>query len=486
MHLCVKVSAVIAMVCCLSIGAPLPSTHAASLVTMKTVIDQSIVGVTQTSEVSNKYALVIGNSRYASSPLKNPVNDAHAISLSFQRLGFQVDERTNLDYRSLNDAVESFGKHLKKDGVAVFYYAGHGVQVNGENYLVPVDADIQTESEIKFKTVNVGALLEKMNDANSNTNIIILDACRNNPFIRSSSRSKGQSGLASIDAPSDTFIAYSTAPNKTADDGNGANGLYTAELIKVLESPGLTLEQIFKKAAKSVKEKSGSKQMPWIASNLSEDFWFIPPVNTPPPIGGDVIKNPLTGMEFITVKGGCFSMGDAFGDGDVDEKPVHEVCLNGFAMAKYDVTVDDFRKFTKVTGYLTEAERYGGCRVANATTWVDDSTKNWKNPGFDQEDRSPVVCVTWNDANEFIKWLSKASGRNYRLPTEAEWEFAARNGGKNERYAGSSDARSLALFANTCDENCQFYTLAVLVKHFRSLIPDTERRGSFPVHPQVV
>jgi len=161
---------------------------------------------------------------------------------------------------------------------------------------------------------------------------------------------------------------------------------------------------------------------------------------------GSAYKDPTTGMEFVRVKGGCYQMGDTFGDGDSDEKPVHEVCVDDFYIGKYDVTVGDFRRFVSDTGYSTEAEKGDGCYVWSGSSWNKDSSKNWKNPGFSQEDRNPVVCVTWNDAKAYAGWMQGKSGKAVRLPTEAEWEYAARSGGKAEKYAGGNDIDSVAWY----------------------------------------
>jgi formylglycine-generating enzyme required for sulfatase activity len=161
---------------------------------------------------------------------------------------------------------------------------------------------------------------------------------------------------------------------------------------------------------------------------------------------GSAYKDPTTGMEFVRVKGGCYQMGDTFGDGDSDEKPVHEVCVGDFYIGKYDVTVGDFRKFVNGTGYSTEAEKGDGCYAWTGSKWEKDSSKNWKNPGFSQEDRNPVVCVTWNDAKAYAEWMQTKSGKTVRLPTEAEWEYAARSGGKSEKYAGGNDIDSVAWY----------------------------------------
>ena len=170
--------------------------------------------------------------------------------------------------------------------------------------------------------------------------------------------------------------------------------------------------------------------------------------------GGAPFTDPATEMAFVLVKGGCYLMGDTFGDGDKDEKPPHEVCVNDFKLAKNVVTKGEFKKFADESGYRTEAEKGDGCYTWNGSTWKMDSHTNWRNPGFPQEDSHPAVCVSWNDAIAFTDWMSRKSGIRYRLPTEAEWEFAARSGGKKEKFAGFSEEGQLYQYANFCDSNC--------------------------------
>jgi formylglycine-generating enzyme len=164
--------------------------------------------------------------------------------------------------------------------------------------------------------------------------------------------------------------------------------------------------------------------------------------------------SPLDGLSFVTVSAGCFQMGDTFGEGQKDELPVHEVCVNRFSMAATVVTVGQFGRFVAATGYRTEAERGDGCTLFDGKTWARVPGTNWKNPGFTEGDNHPAVCVSWNDAQAYIGWVNRQTGGRYRLPTEAEWEFAARSGGKAERYAGTSDTATLFRFANFCDVNC--------------------------------
>jgi formylglycine-generating enzyme required for sulfatase activity len=157
---------------------------------------------------------------------------------------------------------------------------------------------------------------------------------------------------------------------------------------------------------------------------------------------------PIKGMEMVLVKGGCFQMGDTFGDGESDEKPVHEVCVDDFYIGKHEVTVGQFKKFVNDTGYDTEAEKGNGCDVWTGSSWKAETNKNWRNVGFSQDDSHPVACVSWNDAVAFTDWLKNKTGKNYKLPTEAEWEYAARSGGKNEKYTGGNDVDSVAWYAS--------------------------------------
>jgi len=154
-----------------------------------------------------------------------------------------------------------------------------------------------------------------------------------------------------------------------------------------------------------------------------------------------------SGLGFVPVPGGCFQMGNGFSDGYYLERPVHEVCLDSFNIARFDVRVGDFERFVRETGYITDSEKIGGCYVYDGNSWNRDSSAGWRSPGFKQGDSHPVVCVSWNDADRYAKWLSLNEKRVFRLPSEAEWEYAARGGGRKERYAGGDDVDDVAWYS---------------------------------------
>ena len=224
-------------------------------------------------EAGERLALVIGNSAYKVGPLRNPANDARAMAAALRSSGFEVMHGENLSYRRLFEMTRDFGRKLNPGVVALFYYAGHGLQVRDRNFLIPVEADPQSEEEVPYTSVDVNFLLDVMNRARSRVNIVILDACRNNPFARSFR--SGSSGLAQMDAPSGTLIAYATAPGRVASDGTGEHGLYTQHLLAHLTTPGLPIEILFKRVREGVERATESQQVPWESSSLKGDFSFV-------------------------------------------------------------------------------------------------------------------------------------------------------------------------------------------------------------------
>ena len=216
------------------------------------------------SAQEQRTALVIGNSNYKSAPLRNPVNDARDMATALRALNFDVIEKLNAGKREMVLAIDEFYKRLRRADVGVFYFAGHGMQIHGVNYLIPVKAYVTSETDIQWEAVPAGKVLGKMYEAGNKLNIVILDACRDNPFKRSfRTESKG---LAQMDAPKGTIIAYATSPGSVAADGSGRNGIYTKHLLKSLSSTGMTVYDVFRETGLGVMRETGEKQIPWISS----------------------------------------------------------------------------------------------------------------------------------------------------------------------------------------------------------------------------
>jgi len=423
-----------------------------------------------TAQGERRVALIIGNSAYTQGALANPVNDARDIAAALRQANFEVLFGENQNRRQMRELIRQFGEKIRNGGVGLFYFAGHGVQVSNENYLLPIGAEITKETEIEDEGIRVGFVLAQMEEARNKLNIVILDACRDNPFARSF-RSASERGLAvTRSAPTGTFIAYATGAGNVASDGAGRNGLFTQELLTNLKTPGLTLESVFRRTRTTVRSKSNGQQVPYDYSSVEgEDFYFLPPngampppvmtpapvVSTAPPaikptnnVRMSVAGVPLAAMSFLTasvdangnvtnqrqeqcygfvedlgggvklemveIPRGTFQMGasnsaiqealantresNATVEWFSIEQPQHEVSLRGFAMSKYEITQAQWHA---IMG---------------------------SNPSRFKGDNLPVEQVSWEEAQEFCRKLSTLTRRKYRLPSEAEWEYAARAG----------------------------------------------------------
>ena len=235
---------------------------------------------------STRVALVVGNGGYDPSnapELPNPVNDARLMATSLESSGFEVRLVTDADQAAMKKAIKAFGKRLVQaggDAVGLFYFAGHGIEDEGHNYLIPLGAEIESEVDFHTDAVLMDWVLARMERAGNRLNVVILDACRNNPFEGKRGASQG---LAQMNAPSGTLIAYAAAPKQVADDGEGENSPYTAALAEALVVPGLKIEDVFKRVRVAVEEATNGKQTPWENSSLRGDFYFVPEAEDPPP-----------------------------------------------------------------------------------------------------------------------------------------------------------------------------------------------------------
>jgi hypothetical protein len=239
-----------------------------------------VIRRTSSEAGGTRVALIIGNKDYKDVPLRNPVNDAEDLGQVLKRLGFSVTTRTNVNRREFEEAVDQFSRQIAGAEVAVFYFSGHGCQAQGENYLVPVGDVFNDEADLRYRAVNAGLVLDKMEEAKPGINIVILDACRNNPFkgVRSASR-----GLTALQAARGSFIAYATAPGKVASDGQDRNSVYTKHLLRAIESGGLDILQAFQRVAVEVDRETNGGQVPWFSSALMGSFSFNPSVASVPP-----------------------------------------------------------------------------------------------------------------------------------------------------------------------------------------------------------
>ena len=238
-------------------------------------LDRAIYNKRYSNE--NKIALVLGNSDYSHfSKLKNTLNDARDMRDILTKQGFDVLYLENGTLREMKKKVRAFAQKLKSGGVGLFYYTGHGMEVEGKNYLIPIGAQLPAKDEVEYESLAVNMLIDKMKNSHNRLNIVVLDACRVNPFDR------GGGGLAQINNAKGMYIAFATAPGEVASDGSGRNGLFTKHLIKAIQKPNLDLEEVFKQTRIGVYNESNEKQSPWSSSNIMGDFYFLLSQNSEP------------------------------------------------------------------------------------------------------------------------------------------------------------------------------------------------------------
>ena len=356
-------------------------------------------------------ALVIGNAAYANSVgrLENPVRDAERVGGALEAAGFEVRMERNLTENEFADLLDEFGEEARFASAAVFYYAGHGAVVGGENYLIPVDLEEPRERRVKSNAIEVADVVAAMR---GRQNLVFLDSCRTPPAggTRGTALSRGLVAVRTVPGEQ-ILIGYAAAEGKPALDGRrGANSPYAAALAEHLGTPGLDVNRMLRRVRNAVMEATRDAQQPWVADSLGEDFYFRPGKVSPPPTGS--WTSPL-GMEFVWIPAGRFTMGSPEGEeGRSDDEVQHEVRISeGFWMGKYEVTQGEWEA---VMG--TNPSRSDECGA-----------------------RCPVESVRWDDVQNFIRRLNgrdSGSGYKYRLPTEAEWEYAARAGTTGARYGG--------------------------------------------------
>ncbi len=399
-------------------------------------------------EQGQRLALIIGNANYHDGrpPLRSPVNDARAVAEQLRNMNFDVDLKENLGKDQMQLAVAGFVGKLKKGATALFYFSGVGLQSVRQSYLLPVDAQIRVEEDVWRDGISVDVLLAEMQRMEANVKIIVIDAARVNPFER---RFRATSmGLAPIVAPIGTLALYSSGPGKLVKDGFGANSLFATELIKELRTPNRTAEETFNHTRIALSRATKNEQVPLVSSSLSDEFYFTPSrslvtepqaLKTPPPRpaatspaaepparvtalpereppqvkaeSGNAFRDCADCPAMVVIPAGTFEMGSTRTEYD---KPVHRVHIaKGFAIGRFEVTFKEWEK----------CREDGGCKSR-----PDDR-------GWGKGDH-PVINVSWLDAKEYAAWLGKKTGHKYRLPSEAEWEYAARGGSSTPYWWG--------------------------------------------------
>ena len=414
-----------------------------------------------------RIALVIGNSKYETTgwALANPANDARLMKQSLEAVGFQVSLLIDATEDEMEDAFAAHGARLRaggQDTVGLIYFAGHGIQSEGYNYLIPVDANARTEQDVWAQAPRLGQALQHVRSAGNGVNFVVLDACRNNP-LPSSSRSAGSGGLAPVARSRGLLVSYSTEPGFTATDGAGVNSPYTAALAQVIQQDGLIAEQVFKRVADQVNQATGGAQTPFYNSGLIGDDFCFGDCNKPAPsIVSAAIRLPIGGAgrelgedgepvaeapesvaavepapsitdsstfqdcvscpEMVVLPGGSFTMGspnDEYRRFD-NEGPQREVSISRFAAGKYEVTFGE----------------YAACR-ADGGCQDHDPTIDFRKDALWMSAQRPVMQVNAKDAEAYVNWLnSKVDGTPYRLLSEAEWEYAARAGTNTPFHTG--------------------------------------------------
>jgi formylglycine-generating enzyme required for sulfatase activity len=475
--------------------------------------------IAQGANSANRFALVIGNSNYSElGSLKNPKNDATDIAASLRNLGFDVTLKIDTDLVSMEDEVENLRRKLsqKSESIGFFYYAGHGIQSQGDNYLIPVDARIVNENYLRLRAFSLQGLLMNLNDAKNALNIVVLDACRDNPYSWARS---GQRGLTVVgNQPGGSIIVYATSAGSVAKDGEGKNGVFTSELLKYINQPGLEISDVFKRTGAGVKDATRGDQIPEIYSKFFGTQYLLgersPTVFTSPQtpsspslstlIGSITVRTETAGslyldgkmistlreggarritdlevgyytveirydtgkteqqrikieegkeaivsfsgdvpappaapliskglVEMVFVQGGTFAMGS--NSASSDEKPVHQVTVSSFMIGKYEVTQEQYQRVVGTNPSYFTSGYDTGKRPVEQVTWYDAAA--FCNRLSEMEGLEKVYVISGTNVNADFK------KNGYRLPTEAEWEYAALGGEKrkNFTYAGSND-----------------------------------------------
>lgn len=460
-----------------------------------------------TPSTGKRVALVIGNSAYSEGPLRNPVNDARLMERTLRELGFQVSKLENANFQRMQRALVAFGSRAQGADVAMIFFAGHGMQADGENYLIPVGARIEKEADLAAEALTSSAMLRQVESSGAKVSLVVLDACRNNPFqakTRSSVR-----GLARVDVPTGSIVAYAAQANAVADDGDGNNGLYTGHLVRHMRQPGLDIKQVFEQTAIAVEKDSRGRQRPREDTGLRGSFVLngkgvaqaaALAANAPPMPESDPdeereayesarkVASVESYERFLTeFPDGNFSsnarmvllalkpLGSRIGSADsmpaAPSRPPPSLALasaSGIRISAGQPIRDcpDCPQIVPIPAGTFQmgspaseegrAEDEGPVRRVSIKAFHMGRTEvtqgQWRavmgsNPSQSKAcgDECPVESVSWIEAQAYVKKLSELTGKTYALPTEAQWEYACR-AGQAFAACGSADLDAHAWF----------------------------------------
>ena len=357
------------------------------------------LGLLNPVEAATRTALVIGNSNYKTAPLRNPVNDARDMAKTLRDLNFDVIEKLNASKRDMVLAIDTFYKRLRRADVGVFYFAGHGMQIHGVNYLIPVKAHVTSETDIQWEAVPAGKVLGKMYEAGNKLNIVILDACRDNPFKRSF-RTENK-GLAQMDAPKGTIIAYATSPGSVAADGTGRNGVYTKHLLKSLRSKGMTVYDVFRETGLGVMRETREKQIPWISSTPVQRYYMA---------GKGSGGNDVERRRFEQKQARLEKERREFEQAKAEYERKRQKSQNQPIEVASVPPKPSYTRPSSSTSNVTERD---GIYVAHANGIVKDT-----NTGLEWK-AGPNKNTNWNEARSWVQSLN-LDGGGWRMPTMDE------------------------------------------------------------------
>ncbi len=447
------------------------------------------------AEAATRVALVIGNGNYEhANVLPNPANDAADVDAALTHAGFSVTRLVHANKDKMEKALAAFAARAANSDMAVLFFAGHGMELGGVNYLIPVDATLDYEVTAPLQTLKLPDVMDVV--GTSRLGIVFLDACRDNPLVNKMVRRNGDRtayrGLARIEPLGNLQVVFAARDGSRAQDGKGRNSPFTSALLEGLRTPGIELRELWGDVRERVLADTGQQQEPYIYGpplGRTKYYFLQPPKeigNSPPVVDGDrlsyeaalssgspqgwqaylqrypngayagVAEVQLAALsrpppapepssaptptpapapfvsdtkdcedcpEMVRIPGGTFRMGDLSGEGSSDEKPAHEVTIRPFWAGKYEVTFAE----------------WDACVAAGGCSHQPDD-RSWG------RGRRPVMNVSWNDAQEYVRWLSQTTDRRYRLLSEAEWEYAARAGTSTNYSLGDTITCSQARY----------------------------------------